>query len=444
MDIVTLKNIMQSSGVAGAGGAGFPSYAKLSDKADIIILNCAECEPLLKLHRQLLEHHAKEIVSALATVAEACGAKEFVVGVKGSYKGAVAAVTAELANYPNGRLKILREVYPAGDEVVLIYQVTGHVVPAGGLPIEVGAIVYNVETMLNTYYAITKNRPVTHKYVTVAGCVAQPKTLCAPIGTPFSELIALCGGKTVPETAIIHGGPMTGRLADESMCVTKTSNAILVLPRDHYLIGKRTQKTTISAKRAMSVCCQCHTCTDLCPRNLLGHPIDPAAFMRSVSSTVAETRALLNTQYCSQCGLCEMYACPQGLSPATLIGIYKSNLKKNGVPFEKQPQSDEHVHPDRYYRRIPMARLLQRLGLADYNVRAPLSDESVSPRTLFISLSQNIGAPSVPVVKAGDAVSAGDRIAENAEGALSLPLHAPLSGVISDVTDKQIVLKLKG
>lgn len=440
MDIVALKKILQNNGVAGAGGAGFPSYAKLSPQAECIILNCAECEPLLRLHRQILKRFAPQIVDALHMLREALGAKEFVVAVKHAYQETASAVRDALSSYPDGRLRLLDEVYPAGDEVSLIHAVTGHVVPAGGLPIAVGAIVYNVETMLNAYWAITENRPVTHKYVTIAGEVRTPKTVYAPLGTSFADLIALAGGKTIADTAILHGGPMTGRLADESAVVTKTTNAVLVLPKDHYIIGKRTQKITISVKRAMSVCCQCHTCTDLCPRHLLGHPIDPAAFMRSVSSTVANTKALLDSQYCCQCGLCAMYSCPQGLSPAALLGVYKSKLRKNGIQPQTLAIGDEAVLPEAPLRRVPMARLVARLGLTPYEHEALLSEEVITPKTLRIALSQHIGQGSLPVVKRGDFVERGTLLAKAAPDALSLPVHAPLAALVTDVTDRDISL----
>lgn len=444
MQILELKSILQNSGIAGAGGAGFPSYAKLNEKADTIILNCAECEPLLKLHRQLLERHAYEIVSTLDKIAEAVGAEQFIVAVKAAYKDAVNAVEKEIKDFPKGKIHLLDEIYPAGDEVVTIYEATGRVVPPGGLPIEVGVTVYNVETVLNMYYAITQGKGVTHKYVTVAGEVKTPKTVCAPLGTRFSELIELCGGETCDDTVIVCGGPMTGRIADKNDTVTKTTNGILVMPKDHYIIERKTQKASVSVKRAMSVCCQCRKCTELCSRHLLGHPINPSDFMRSVASTVPETEALVNTQYCSQCGLCGMYSCPQGLNPSALIGIYKSELRKNGVKFSKKEEWDE-VSPEREYRRVPMKRLIERLDVAKYDVNAPLCEETVSVDTVKVMLSQHIGKPAEPAVSVGEKVSVGTVIATAAADALSLPVHCPIDGTVEDVTDKFVIItKRKG
>ena len=442
MDINILKEILQMAGVTGAGGAGFPAYAKLNTSADTVILNCAECEPLLKLHRQLLEKNAVEILTALSTVCEVLGVKEFVIGIKHSYKETLSAIEAEIDDFKNGRIHILDEIYPSGDEVVLTYNVTKRIVPAGGIPIDVGVIVFNVETMYNIYRAINDSQNVTHKYVTVAGEVKSPTTFCVPLGTKFSYLIELCGGKTVEDIALIQGGPMTGRLAKLSDTVSKTTNAVLVLPKEHQLIANRNQKTSISVKRAMSACCQCKTCTEMCPRHLLGHPISPSDFMRSITSMHADTDALLNTMYCSQCGLCESYACPQGLNPATLIGEYKLGLRKNSVKPEKKAPP-KNVRAERDYRQVPMQRLVRRLDVLDYDVPSPISGESIKPDKVKISLAQSIGAPSQPVVNIGDKVKTGDLIAKPCDNALSIALHSSINGKVSDITDKYIVISSK-
>lgn len=440
MDILKLKDILKNAGVAGAGGAGFPAYGKVTDKADTLILNCAECEPLLRLHRLLLEKEAEKILKAMSLMRQTMGAKEFVVAVKGAYTGAVNAVKRAIASYPDGRLHILNEVYPSGDEVILVYDVTGRVVPAGGIPISVGCVVHNVETMYNIYRAVYEGAPVTHKLVTVAGEVKAPQTFYAPIGTEFSHLIALAGGKKAENTEIISGGPMTGMLSDEKACVTKTTNAILVMPHDHYLIRRRKENITVSVKRAMSVCCQCRTCTDLCPRHLLGHPIDPAAFMRCISSgDAANVKPLYNSLYCASCGVCQMYSCPHGLSPSALLGIYKGRLRKNGLKPELMPPSA--AESDREYKLVPMKRLISRLNIACYDAPAPLFEGEVSPAVLSIGLSQSIGAPSVPAVKVGDKVVRGTVIAAAKADALSLPIHSPIDGTVSSADDKVIVIR---
>ena len=439
MTINELKLTLKNSGVVGAGGAGFPSYAKLSDKADTILLNCAECEPLLKLHRQVMQVYANEILTALDTVRETVGAQRAIVAIKPSYKKAVDAVKALLGNFKNIEIGLLPEVYPAGDEVVTIYETTGRVVPPGKIPIEVGVTVFNVETILNAYYAITKGAGVTHKYITVTGAVKNPITLRVPLGITVKEVIDLGGGPTIKEYALINGGPMTGNIAAESDVITKTSNAILVLPPDQYVIKKRTSNPSISLKRAMSACCQCRMCTDLCPRNLLGHPIEPHRFMRNISSgTTNDVKPYLGTFFCCSCGLCEMYSCFQELNPRTLIGIVKGSLRKGGISLPEVTEAP--VKKERNGRYILKSRLTARLGLSEYNRSAPLDETEYKPKSVKILLSQHIGKPAEAVVKMGDTVKAGDMIAAADENALGVAIHSSINGMVTEVTDKYIVV----
>lgn len=439
MELAELKKNLQDNGIAGAGGAGFPSYAKLDDKAQIILLNCAECEPLLKLHRQVLQKYALEIMKALDAVRKAVDAKEVKICLKGSYTGAIEAVNSYIDSFENMSVTILNEVYPAGDEVVLIYEATKRRVPPGGLPIQVGCIVFNVETMLNVYRALEDKKPVTHKYITVAGEVKKPQTLLAPIGITYGELIDECGGVMANDVEIIAGGPMTGRLSSRFDTVTKTSNAILVMPKNHYIITRRKVKTSIGMKRAMSACCQCRMCSDLCPRHQLGYPIEPSEFMRAASSgTIADTQAMLNTFFCSQCGVCEMFACNQLLSPKSLIGEYKNLLRQNGI---KPPVRElEEVNDKRELRYVSMQRLTARLNLTNYNKDANLNERKINTNRVKIMMSQHIGAPAVPVVKKGDIVRAGDVIGKAKENALSVNIHASIGGKAVEVNEKYIVI----
>ncbi len=441
MNINELGRIMRENGIVGAGGAGFPSYAKLNDKADTIILNCAECEPLLKLHRQVLEKYAFEIMTALTAVKEATQAERVIIAVKPAYKGAVEAVKANLSSFKDISIGYLPEVYPAGDEVITIYETTGRVVAPGAIPISVGCIVYNVETMLNLYFAMTAGKPVTTKYITIAGEVKKPVTLKVPLGMTVNELIELAGGVTVNDPVYISGGPMTGRICNGYDTITKTSNAILVMPKDHYIVLKRSQSTKVNVKRAMASCCQCQMCTDLCPRHLLGHPITPHMFMRSVSSGSAQDiKPLLDTMFCSACGLCEMYSCGQGLSPRTLIGEYKGALRRNGVPVPKDAVL-KPVAPYRNERRVPMERLTARIGLTRYDVPAPMIDEEVAAKSVKIQLTQHIGAPAKAFVAVGDKVVVGQPIGGADDDKLGVKIHATISGTVTDVNDKFVTIK---
>lgn len=439
MDVKELGKIYREAGIVGAGGAGFPTYAKLSDKAEIILLNCAECEPLLRLHRQLLKYHAKEIIEAFEVTRKSVGAKEGIICVKSHYKGAIEAVNALLPDYPQLKLYLLSTVYPAGDEVVMIYEATGRVVRPGGLPIEQGVAVFNVETMYNAYHAL-KGENLVSKLVTVAGEVENPRTVRVPLGAKLTEVVALAGKITAPDCVYWVGGPMMGSIATPNAVVTKTTNSVFVLPSNLRFIEKLNSDWKIEKARAAASCCQCRMCTDLCPRHNLGHPIEPHKIMRAAAcNDYSDVSAFLNAFYCSACGVCELFACPQGLSPRKLTQRVKNGLRAGGIKPSKDVVGGK-VDIAREYRKVPLERLVARLGVKRYQKQAPLDDtlQDVFKR-VEISLSQHIGIPAKAIVKAGDRVSRGDVIGVAADG-LSVNIHSSISGIVIDVNEKFVTV----
>lgn len=440
MDIKELSELLRESGVVGAGGAGFPAYAKLNEQAETIILNCAECEPLLKLHRQLLEKYAYEIVRTFHMVAEVVNAKEAIIGIKKEYKATIRALNACIREFPKVRIHLLDGVYPMGDEVVLIYEAAGKVVRPGGLPIEQGVAVFNVETIYNVFKAAEKNEPVTEKLVSVVAEVAHPVTVRVPIGCTIEEVVELAGGTTVKDPVYFTGGPMMGYIGNKEQPVTKTTNAVLVLPADHLLVQQKNIKTSIAMNRAASICCQCQMCTDLCPRHALGHPIEPHLFMRAASNKdYQDMNPFINTLFCSSCGLCELYSCPQGLSPRSLMAEYKNGLKKSGIKVPQDIRPAE-VSALREFRKAPEERLMARLGLTKYNKEAPLSDDIYEVPLVKILLSQHIGAPAKAVVKTGEMVVKGQMIGAPSQG-LSVGIHASISGKVVEINDSYVIIQ---
>ncbi|WP_251207358.1 4Fe-4S dicluster domain-containing protein [Acetatifactor aquisgranensis] len=444
MEMQDLKQILQESGIVGAGGAGFPTYAKLDERAEVILMNCAECEPLLKLHRQLLEQRAEEILETFDGIARTVGAKEAVIGIKREYEAAVRAAERYIDAYPNMRIQLLDSAYPMGDEVVLIYEATGRVIRPGGLPIEEGVAVFNVETVYNVYRAVRHNTPVIDKLVSVVGEVESPITVRVPIGASIGDVVSCAGEIKVKDPAYLVGGPMMGNLATDSDVVTKTTNAIIVLDKGHNLIQRKNRNAAIDLNRAAASCCQCETCTSLCPRHALGHPIEPHKFMRSAANRdFQDTNVFLNTFFCSSCGLCENFSCPQGLSPRSLIADYKLGLRKAGVkpPADVRPAP---IRAGREYRKAPEERLEARLGLAKYNVDAPLQPDEYwkgeqQIHKVKILLGQHIGAPAIAAVEKGEQVACGQCIAKPA-GGLSVGIHSSVDGVVQEVTDKYILI----
>ncbi len=446
MELTELKKILQENGIVGAGGAGFPTYAKLDERIETIILNCSECEPLLKLHRQLLKKYAYEITMTLSMMADVMNVKEVIIGVKEEYKDTIMAVKEIIDAFPFVKIALLENSYPMGDEVVLIYETVHKIVRPGSLPLEEGIAVFNVETIFNVYQALEKGNPVTSKLVSVVAEVEEPVTVRVPIGCTIEQVAALAGGATTNRPVYMIGGPMMGSIGSGASLVTKTTNAVLVLPEDHVLVKKKNSNHAIDLNRAASCCCQCQACTDLCPRNALGHPVAPHQFMRAAAwHNFLDLDAFTDTFYCSSCGLCELYACPQGLSPRTLMADFKAGLKKAGVKPLRSEQP-MRVHPFREDRKIQEKRLMARTGLSKYDKEAPFTEEPISILHVKILLSQHIGVPAQPIVEVGMKVREGQMIAKPAD-ALSVAVHASIAGTVTQVCNEYIEVqsrKLKG
>ena len=439
MELAKLAEILKTNGIVGCGGAGFPTYAKLDQRADTIIMNCAECEPLLKLHQQLLGQNTYDILYAFAEIGKAVGATDLIIGIKNSYVHTIQSLQEEIGKFPGMRVKLLDKIYPAGDEVVLIYEATGRVVRPGGLPIEQGVAVFNVETCYNLLKAM-QGSPVVDKLVTITGEVKTPVTVRLPLGTTVEKALEYAGGVTVKNPAFVMGGVMMGGLGSYKTLITKTTNAIIVLPEDHLVVTRKKQDPAISLKRAAASCCQCQMCTDLCPRHALGHPIQPHLFMRAATcKDVQDPNIFLNTFFCSSCGLCEMYSCFQGLSPRSLMAAYKAGLRQAGIKPPKVEAAP--VRPEvRQLRKAPVDRLLARLNLTRYNIKAPLDNTATDAEEVKIPTRMHIGAPANPVVKVGDKVSRGDLIAAAGNG-LSVNSHASISGIVTGVSADFVEIK---
>ena len=223
---------VQSAGVVGAGGAGFPTHVKLNAKADTVIINGAECEPLLRVDQQLMDRQAEKLLTALDLIVDQVGAERGVVALKEHYHAAAESLKRELPRHPRLSVHLLGAFYPAGDEQVIVYEVTGRIVPEGGIPLNVGVVVTNVETALNVLDA-SEGRPVVEKYVTLTGAVRAPKTVKVPLGITVAEALALAGGPTVSDYKVVNGGPMMGKIVSLGSAVTKTTKGLIVVPAGH-------------------------------------------------------------------------------------------------------------------------------------------------------------------------------------------------------------------
>ncbi len=205
MDKSQLVECVRTAGIVGQGGAGFPAHVKYDTEVETVIANGCECEPLLHSDKHLMEARAEDLVRALRALRTAVGARRGVIAIKRKYER-VADRLRKVMTGTDLELAFLDDFYPAGDEQVLIYEVTGRSVPPLGLPKDVGALAANVGTLVSLTDALD-GKPMTHRLVTVTGEVARPAIWNVPLGTPLSDLVEACGGAAVEDPVYILGGP---------------------------------------------------------------------------------------------------------------------------------------------------------------------------------------------------------------------------------------------
>lgn len=433
---MSLEQKIFEAGVVGAGGAGFPTHVKAKSTVEFVLANGAECEPLIHKDLEIMKNFPKEIVNGMELMMLNTKAKKGYFGIKGKNAVAIEKIQEQ---FTNGKIEmtILGDFYPSGDEYELVYEATKRLIPPHGIPLDVGCVVNNVETLYNISRA-AEGKPVTEKFVCVAGAVKNPSTFFAPIGTSFEELIKHVGGTTESDFGIFVGGLLMGKLTfDLSEVVTKTTAAIIVLPKDHYMINRMERPIEDMNRIGKSACDQCSYCTEFCPRYLLGYDVQPHKVMRSLVFTTSG-KSLWN-QYadlCCGCGLCSLYACPEDLYPREACLQSKAEMKASGQKYEQQ--KPVKVHPIKEGRRVPLKQLRKRLNVEQYEAETPFTKERPHPNAVKILLQQHVGDPAKATVKIGESVNVGDVIGKPEDGKLGSVIHSSISGKVTHVSEEFI------
>lgn len=234
---------IKDAGIVGVGGAGFPTGIKFSTQipGGYLIANAAECEPILGHNVKFMEEQPEVLVRGMKYIMELTGAKEGYIAIKTKYRKALLALGKACKNEPNISIKILPNMYPAGDERVIVRETLGVILQPGQLPLEANAIISNVETIKHVVNAIEDDKPLIDKDLTVGGRVQNPSIfLDVPIGLPISVFIERAGGYINPHGEIVRGGPFTGRPAQEDEPINKTTGGLLVaMPylQEHEKVG---------------------------------------------------------------------------------------------------------------------------------------------------------------------------------------------------------------
>ncbi len=309
---------IQNAGLAGMGGAAFPTHVKLSPPPDkrieTVILNGAECEPYLTSDHRLMLEKPKEILLGLQLIMKILGAKMGFVGIESNKPDAVESIkdALEEINISNVFVEVVQVKYPQGAEKQLINAITGKKVPAGGLPMDVQSLVQNVGSALAIYEAVAYNKPLIERIVTVTGsAVKEPGNLKARIGTLFSELVEFCGGYTSETVKLINGGPMMGTAQfNDTVPVIKGTSGILVLNPDESKLPEPED------------CILCARCVDVCPMKLM-----PCSLGTLVEYEKFDNLSEYNILDCIECGCCT-YICPSKRNLIHLLRHGKNTLRR--------------------------------------------------------------------------------------------------------------------
>jgi electron transport complex protein RnfC len=324
LDPSALRNRIREMGLAGLGGAVFPSYIKLNpgiprngqSPIHTLILNGAECEPWITCDDRLMRERAAEVIQGARIMAHMLSAKTLLIGVEDNKPEAIAALrqaaTAQATGEGTGELEIVAvpSRYPGGGGKQLAYTLTGVEVPAGGLSTDVGIQVFNVGTAYSLYRAVALGEPLFSRVVTVTGHVAQPGNFEVRLGTPISDLIAAAGGTLPGSSGEIIGGPMMGfDLMDLAAPVTKAVNCIIVKSPDLF-----------PAKPEALPCIRCGACARACPMEL--QPFEMYWFSRARDFGKAQSYNLFD---CIECGCCS-YVCPSHIPLVDFYRFAKSEI----------------------------------------------------------------------------------------------------------------------
>lgn len=440
---MSLFDQIKDAGVIGAGGAGFPTHVKLATKAEYILMNGAECEPLLRVDQQLMEIYPDEIIKGFEAAGRWVEAKKAIIGIKGKHKEVISIMRERIAALKVGdfvEVQELPDIYPAGDEQVLVYELTGRVVPETGIPINVGCVVVNSETALNIYYA-TMGKPVTQKFVTITGDVPNRLTVKVPVGMPILDVLKLSKVDNLNDYSVIDGGPMMGPILNNvDGYITKKNKGFILLKKTHSLIRKKSSSVEQAKRINKAACEQCRMCTDMCPRYLLGHNMQPHKMLRSLNYSLSNQEEQKISFLCCQCNLCELFACPVGINPRSANIYIRQKLIEQNIKYTPV-ETEFHPRKSREYRLLPSKRLVARLGLSEYDKSAPMTEMEMNIEEVHIATRQHVGAPAKPVVAVGDLVKQGQLIGEIPENSLGAAIHSSIEGTVLEINNDFIVIR---
>ncbi|ACA86835.1 electron transport complex subunit RsxC [Shewanella woodyi] len=319
---------IQQAGIAGLGGAAFPSHIKLNPASDIelLIINAIECEPYITSDDMIMREQSDAIMQGIAIVHRLLKPKRLIIAIEDNKPQAISimqqALSRSVLPEDGVRITTLPTLYPSGGEKQLIQILTGQEVPSGAIPAQLGILVQNVATCYAIQDAVLRNYPLIERVVTITGNnVAKPGNYWLPIGTPISHLLSQTDFKGLDTDKVIIGGPMMGyALYNDSAPTLKGTNCIL-LPNANEMAPEQKELP----------CIRCGECAVVCPAQLL-----PQQLFWHSKAQEYDKAVSYNLNDCIECGCCS-YVCPSNIPLVEYYRVAKSAVK-NEIEEKKQAE----------------------------------------------------------------------------------------------------------
>ncbi|EWH11058.1 RnfABCDGE type electron transport complex subunit C [Catenovulum agarivorans DS-2] len=328
---VELVDKLKSAGIAGLGGAAFPTYVKHSNSqpVEVLIINGVECEPYITADDRLMREYAAEIVSGVEIFTHLLHPKAVVIAIENNKPEAIAAIEKACEGKTQFHVRAIPTKYPAGGEKQLIQVVTGLEVPTGGIPSDIGVVTQNVGTAYAAYKAVVHGEPLTERVVTVTGeQVSKPGNYWVKLGTPVEFVLAQAGYQAARPEHLIMGGPMMGfNIPNKQMPVSKITNCILAPSTSELPLPEDEQN-----------CIRCGYCVDVCPANLL--PQQLYWHTKAKEYEKAQEYKLID---CIECGACA-YVCPSEIPLVQYYRVAKADIKTQQIEHEKAEKAKERFN----------------------------------------------------------------------------------------------------
>jgi electron transport complex protein RnfC len=307
---------ISEAGIVGMGGATFPTHVKLSipktKKAEVVIINGAECEPYLTCDHRVMLEKGEEIMVGIQILMKALDVTLAIIGIEDNKPDAINSLRNKALKYKGIEVRALKTKYPQGGEKQLIKALLNREVPSGGIPIDIGAVAFNISSVYAIYEAVQKNKPLFERVVTVTGqSVEKPSNFLVRIGTPVSEVIRAAGGLPKDTGKTISGGPMMGKaISDMEVSVIKGCSGIVIMPEKE------------SKRKEPDACIRCAKCLSVCPIGL-----EPYLLMALSERSIYDRLEKENVTDCIECGCCS-YTCPANRPLIDYIKLGKTSVLK--------------------------------------------------------------------------------------------------------------------